>query len=121
MSGALAARHTDKEGEKGRVEKTTVRRYWPGRAPAWVEQQQQLQPDAAAAAATAAAAARATDEAALSQQVQRTSIAAPVVLKRVADPRLARLAAAAHGSAHEREVARHEHRRVAGLGGARVR
>lgn len=102
MSGALAARHTDKELEKGRVEKTTVKRYWPGRAPVWAEQQQQ-QPDAAAAGAGAAPA---TEEA-LAQQVQRTAISAPVVVKRVADPRLARLA---QRSGTDRDEAIEEHR-----------
>jgi microfibrillar-associated protein 1 len=93
MSGALAARPTDKELEKGRVEKTTVKRYWPGRAPAWIEQQQQ----------EAAAAVPAED---LAQQVQRTAISAPVVVKKVADPRLARLAQ----RSTDREEAVEEHR-----------
>ncbi|KAI8464933.1 MAG: splicing factor, Prp19-binding domain-containing protein [Monoraphidium minutum] len=79
-SGALAARPTDKELDKGRVEKTTVRRYRAGQAPAWAEQQ---------AAAPRADAARAD---ALAEQVQRTAIAAPVVVRRGDDPRLARLA-----------------------------
>lgn len=95
MSGALAARPTDKELEKGRVEKTTVKRYWPGRAPAWIEQQQQ----------EAAAAVPAED--ALAQQVQRTAISAPVVVKKVADPRLARLAQRSTG---DRDEAVEEHR-----------
>uniref|UniRef100_A0A383V586 Micro-fibrillar-associated protein 1 C-terminal domain-containing protein n=1 Tax=Tetradesmus obliquus TaxID=3088 RepID=A0A383V586_TETOB len=93
MAGALAARHTDKELEKGRVEKTTVKRYWPGRAPAWVESQQQ---DAVPA-----------DEA-LAQQVQRTAISAPVVVKKVADPRLARLAQ----RQVDRDEAVEEHRQI---------
>eukprot|EP00775_Hariotina_reticulata_P006171 gene6171-6409_t len=94
MAGALAARHTDKELEKGRVENTRVKRYWPGRAPAWIEQQQQ---DAAPA----------TEEA-LAQQVQRTAISAPVVVKRVADPRLSRLAQ----RRTDREEAIEEHRQI---------
>lgn len=98
MSGALAARPTDKELEKGRVEKTTVKRYWPGRAPAWIAQQQQ---EAAAAAAAAVPA-----EDALAQQVQRTAISAPVVVKKVADPRLARLAQ----RSTDRDEAVEEHR-----------
>jgi microfibrillar-associated protein 1 len=93
MSGALAARPTDKELEKGRVVKTTVKRYWPGRVPAWIEQQQQ----------EAAAAVPAED---LAQQVQRTAISAPVVVKKVADPRLARLAQ----RSTDREEAVEEHR-----------
>ncbi|KAF6255662.1 hypothetical protein COO60DRAFT_191946 [Scenedesmus sp. NREL 46B-D3] len=93
MAGALAARHTDKELEKGRVENTRVKRYWPGRAPAWVESQQQ---DAVPA-----------DEA-LAQQVQRTAISAPVVVKKAADPRLARLAQ----RQVDREEAVEEHRQI---------
>lgn len=81
-SGALAAKPTDKELDKGRVEKTVVRRYRAGQAPAWAEQQQQAQAPAAAAQADALAA-----------QVQRTAIAAPVIMRRAEDPRLARLAA----------------------------
>lgn len=96
MSGALAARPTDKELEKGRVEKTTVKRYWPGRAPAWIEQQQQ----------EAAAAVPAED--ALAQQVQRTAISAPVIVKKVADPRLARLAQ----RSTDRDEAVEEHRQI---------
>eukprot|EP00882_Tetradesmus_deserticola_P007184 GHRQ01007565.1.p1 GENE.GHRQ01007565.1~~GHRQ01007565.1.p1 ORF type:complete len:149 (+),score=33.82 GHRQ01007565.1:232-678(+) len=93
MAGALAARHTDKDLEKGRVENTRVRRYWPGRAPAWVENQQQ---DAVP-----------VDEA-LAQQVQRTAISAPVVVKKAADPRLARLAQ----RQVDREEAIEEHRQI---------
>eukprot|EP00882_Tetradesmus_deserticola_P008482 GHRQ01008945.1.p1 GENE.GHRQ01008945.1~~GHRQ01008945.1.p1 ORF type:complete len:466 (+),score=214.67 GHRQ01008945.1:232-1629(+) len=93
MAGALAARHTDKELEKGRVENTRVKRYWPGRAPAWVENQQQ---DAVP-----------VDEA-LAQQVQRTAISAPVVVKKAADPRLARLAQ----RQVDREEAIEEHRQI---------
>lgn len=69
MAGALAARHTDKELEKGRVDTTRVRRYWPGKAPAWAPQ----------------------DEEELAREVQRTAIA-PVIVRRTDDPRLARLA-----------------------------
>lgn len=95
MSGALAGRQTDKELEKGRVEKTTVKRYWPGRAPAWIEQQQEQ-------------AAAVPSEDALAQQVQRTAISAPVVVKRVADPRLARLAQ----RSTDRDEAVEEHRQI---------
>ncbi len=75
MSGALAARHADQEGEKGRVESTKVRRYWPGKAPNWASTEA---PDAEAAAAP--------------RGVVRTAIAAPVVVKKADDPRLLRLA-----------------------------
>lgn len=96
MAGALAARHTDKELEKGRVEKTTVKRYWPGKAPDWVGASSR--DDAAAVPA----------EEALAQQVQRTAISAPVIVKRVADPRLARLAQRKAG----RDEAVEEHRQI---------
>lgn len=36
MSGALAARGASEEGNRGRVEATKVRRYWPGKRPDWV-------------------------------------------------------------------------------------
>jgi hypothetical protein len=107
MSGALAARHADsKELEKGRVEKTTVRRYWPGRAPAWLQEQQQQQAGAAADGTNAPAAE-------LAAQVQRTAIAAPVVVKKAADPRLARLA---QRGSRERDAAIQEHRQGEGGG-----
>lgn len=93
MAGALAARHADKELEKGRVENTRVKRYWPGRAPSWVENQQDAAPP--------------TEEA-IAQQVQRTAISAPVVVKRVADPRLARLAQ----RQVDRDEAVEEHRQI---------
>ncbi|KAF8054952.1 MFAP1 [Scenedesmus sp. PABB004] len=91
---ALAAKHGDKEQEKGRVERTTVKRYWPGRAPSWAEGQQQQQQPAG--------------EEAPAQQVQRTAITAPVVVKKVADPRLARLAQ----RQVDREEAIEEHRQI---------
>jgi hypothetical protein len=100
MSGALAGRQTDKELEKGRVEKTTVKRYWPGKAPSWVEKQQQQQQQEQAAAVPS--------EDALAQQVQRTAISAPVVVKKVADPRLARLAQ----RSTDRDEAVEEHRQI---------
>eukprot|EP00879_Flechtneria_rotunda_P004197 GHRR01004445.1.p1 GENE.GHRR01004445.1~~GHRR01004445.1.p1 ORF type:complete len:319 (+),score=148.62 GHRR01004445.1:184-1140(+) len=91
MASGLAARHTDKELEKGRVENTRVKRYWPGRAPSWVENQ-----DAT------------PTEDAIVQQVQRTAISAPVVVKKAADPRLARLA----NRNVDRDKAFEEHRQI---------
>lgn len=73
MSGALAARNADKELEKGRVDKTKVKRYWAGRAPEWVQQQQEDEP--------------------VVKERARTEVAAPVIVKRTDDPRLRRLAA----------------------------
>lgn len=95
MAGALAARHTDKELEKGRVERTTVKRYWPGKAPDW--------------AGTRTEDAALPTEEAITQQVQRTAISAPVVVKKVADPRLARLQQQTKVS---RDEAQQEHRQV---------
>ncbi len=71
MAGALAARKTDKEVEKGRVETARVKRYWAGKAPAWAEEQ---------------------EEEAGPREASRTAIAAPVIVKKADDPRLARLA-----------------------------
>ncbi|KAG2488247.1 hypothetical protein HYH03_013237 [Edaphochlamys debaryana] len=70
MSGAFAARTAAEEGEKGRVDKTRVKRYWPGKAPEWAEQQ---------------------EEAEAPRERVRTEVAAPVIVRRADDPRLARL------------------------------
>lgn len=90
MSGALAARPTDKESEKGRVDATRVRRYWPGKAPEW---------------------AQADDEGTGAAGVERarTAIAAPVIVKRADDPRLRRLQAV---SAEAREEALQRRREI---------
>ena len=88
MAGALAGRHTDKELEKGRVENTRVTRYWPGKAPDWVKEDEA--------------------EENLVRGVQRTAIAAPVIVKRADDPRLARLAQ----RPVDREAAVQEHRQI---------
>mmetsp|Transcript_17478 Transcript_17478/g.37773 ORF Transcript_17478/g.37773 Transcript_17478/m.37773 type:complete len:486 (-) Transcript_17478:38-1495(-) len=74
MSGALAAKPTDKESEKGRVDKTKVKRYWPGRAPEWIDQQED---EVVIAAAT--------------RERTRTEVAAPVIVRKADDPRLRRL------------------------------
>lgn len=86
MANALAGRILDKEVEKGRVNPTKVKRYWPGRAPDWAQDED--------------------EEAVLSNQ-RRDQITAPVVVSK-ADPRLKRLAVA-DDSAGIEEV---EHRRV---------
>eukprot|EP00798_Chlamydomonas_sp_ICE-L_P013778 gene13778-19686_t len=76
MSGARAAKTTDKEFEKGRVDQTKVQRYWPGRAPVWEDRGGD---DDIAAAAP--------------KERTRTEISAPVIVKKaVDDPRLLRLA-----------------------------
>jgi hypothetical protein len=76
MSGALAGRSSDREQDKGRVEKTKVQRYWAGKLPGWAEQPQ----DASEEPAT--------------RERARTEITAPVVVKRTSadDPRMRRLA-----------------------------
>ncbi|KAL6769975.1 hypothetical protein ACKKBG_A33100 [Auxenochlorella protothecoides x Auxenochlorella symbiontica] len=81
MSGALAARGASEEGNRGRVEATKVRRYWPGKRPDWVgnEEEEDLAVPSTAPAAE--------DE---PTSVQRTDIAAPVVVLKE-DPRLRRL------------------------------
>ncbi len=61
MSGALAARQANNESEKGRVDKTRVRRYWPGKAPDWVDEQ---------------------EEEAVPRERVRTEVAAPVIVRR---------------------------------------
>ncbi len=61
MSGAMAARTAVAEGDKGRVDKTRVKRYWPGKAPEWAEEQQ--------------------EEEAPRERV-RTEVAAPVIVRR---------------------------------------
>ncbi|GFR53049.1 hypothetical protein Agub_g15750 [Astrephomene gubernaculifera] len=88
MSGALAARTALEEGEKGRVDKTRVKRYWPGRAPEWAEQQQ--------------------EEEAPRERV-RTEVAAPVIIRRADDPRLARLQ---QSRGADREEALQERRQI---------
>ena len=66
---------TDQELDRGRGGATQARRYWPGKAPDWV-------PPSTEEAAS-------DDE---EQAVERTSVAAPVVVRAKEDPRLARLA-----------------------------
>ncbi|KAL0034083.1 hypothetical protein WJX79_007829 [Trebouxia sp. C0005] len=66
---------TDQELDRGRGGATQARRYWPGKAPDWVP------PNTAEEASD--------DE---EQAVERTSVAAPVIIRAKDDPRLARLA-----------------------------
>ncbi|GIL49029.1 hypothetical protein Vafri_5515 [Volvox africanus] len=89
MSGALAARTALEEADKGRVDKTRVKRYWPGKAPEWAEQQQ-------------------LEEEAPRERV-RTEVAAPVIVRRADDPRLARLQ---QSRGADREEALQERRQI---------
>ncbi|GMH42707.1 hypothetical protein BSKO_10626 [Bryopsis sp. KO-2023] len=86
MANALAGKFLDKEVEKGRVNPTKVKRYWPGRAPDWAQEE---------------------DEEAVLANQRRDQVAAPVVVSK-ADPRLKRLAVSDDVAGNE-EV---EHRRV---------
>ncbi|KXZ46231.1 hypothetical protein GPECTOR_45g101 [Gonium pectorale] len=88
MSGAFAARTAQEEGDKGRVDRTRVKRYWPGRAPEWAEQQQE-------------------DEG--PRERVRTEVAAPVIVRRADDPRLARLQ---QSRGADREQALQERRQI---------
>ncbi|MEW5302120.1 MAG: hypothetical protein WDW36_004930 [Sanguina aurantia] len=93
MSGAQAARASDKEQDRGRVEKAKVQRYWQGKAPDWgTEAQDDEARDAG-------------------KERVRTEIAAPVVVRRTDDPRLRRLAAS-RTTAGEREEVVQRHREI---------
>jgi microfibrillar-associated protein 1 len=83
MSGVQAAVHIEEGKNQGRVGQTKVQRYWPGQAPAWADTEVEDDDNLMAAIKPAA-----KDD----EEVQTTRIAAPVVLKKVEDPRLARLA-----------------------------
>uniref|UniRef100_A0A7S3QP77 Micro-fibrillar-associated protein 1 C-terminal domain-containing protein n=1 Tax=Dunaliella tertiolecta TaxID=3047 RepID=A0A7S3QP77_DUNTE len=95
--GALAARRRDDEeaDKKGRVEATKVRRYWAGKAPDWATQEQQHLQDLSLAESRG--------------ETVRTEVAAPVVVQRKADPRLARLAASKNEDVEE---VRNRHREI---------
>ncbi|GLC61879.1 hypothetical protein PLESTB_001813900 [Pleodorina starrii] len=88
MSGALAARTALEEADKGRVDKTRVKRYWPGKAPEWAEQQQEEEAP---------------------RERLRTEVAAPVIVRRADDPRLARLQ---QSRGADREEALQERRQI---------
>lgn len=93
MSGALAARASDKEQDRGRVDKARVQRYWQGKAPDWgTEAQDDEARDAG-------------------RERVRTEIAAPVIVRRTDDPRLRRLAAS-RTTAGEREEVVQRHREI---------
>ncbi len=95
--GALAARPTEQEQDKGRVDQTRVKRYWAGKAPEWASAEQQIQELQLGGAEAAG------------REVVRTEVAAPVIVQRKADPRLARLAAT---RSEDLERMREEHREI---------
>ncbi len=81
----MASRRGEKEVNTSRTDPTTVKRYWPGRAPDWVkdapvedEEEQDL------------VARRSSDD----EDLEADRVAAPVILKKSEDPRLRRLAEA---------------------------
>ena len=78
MSGALAARAADTEGDKGRVAATKVQRYRAGTVPSWVDQVEGGDVGGA--------------DAAPKERTRTEGVAAPVIVKRNDDPRLRRLA-----------------------------
>lgn len=86
MAKAVAGRHPQQDVDKGRVDPARVRRYWPGRAPEWAQEE---------------------DEEALLNN--RDQVAAPVVVSK-ADPRLQRLTQ--QQKQQEDEMEEPEHRRV---------
>lgn len=76
MSGALAGRGQAAELNKGRVEATKVRRYWPGKRPDWVaedEEGEELEEEEQDVA---------EEPAPDGEPAVRTGIAAPVIVKR---------------------------------------
>eukprot|EP00983_Pelagomonas_calceolata_P088360 1157186-Pelagomonas_calceolata.AAC.8 len=72
-----------------------VRRYWAGKAPDWATQEQQHLQDLSLAESRG--------------ETVRTEVAAPVVVQRKADPRLARLAASKNEDVEE---VRNRHREI---------
>jgi len=90
---------SEKDVSKGRVQTTTVRRYWAGKAPAWLEEK--AEPAPVAEPRKDAEPAETEGE-----RVVRTEVQAPVIVARKSDPRLARLQA----SRGDLSEAREEHR-----------
>lgn len=80
----------DQELDRGRGGASQARRYWPGKAPDWVPNEaEELSEDE-------------------EEAIDRTSVAAPVIVKAKPDPRLARLAErgdATDRSARHRDIA----------------
>jgi microfibrillar-associated protein 1 len=90
MSGVRAARTAEAEQEKSRVAATKVKRYWPGKAPDWAD----------------------GDDAPAPGDALRTDVAAPVIVRRADDPRLARLQQT-RGVDREEAIQRHREIRAA--------
>ena len=78
MSGAMAARASDVEADKGRVAQTKVSRYRAGHAPKWAENQDVVDQSTVATATK--------------ERSRTEGIAAPVIVRKADDPRLRRLA-----------------------------
>ena len=76
MSNALAVRHTtaDSTARSNAASAAQVKRYWPGRAPDWYEQQQAGAEDSEP---------EEDQEAEPEEETAATTVAAPVVLKKV--------------------------------------
>ena len=90
MSHAFAGRSASSTGgslEKGRVDVTKVKRYWTGRAPEWLEDE---------------------EGEALEKEQKKRETAAPVIISKTADPRLERLSL----SDVKKESAIPAHRRI---------
>lgn len=127
MFGARVARPADEEGERGRVAATTVPRYRAGKAPEWLQQdadEEALVPRGVAAASRSApahgaggppsaAAVAAAEPLRDAPSSEAAGVSVPVVLRRVEDPRLARLARLQAGG----EDARPRRRRGDSVGG----
>lgn len=100
MSGVQAAVHIEEGKNQGRVGQTRVKRYWPGQAPAWAEEDGEEEegllaaqaPGRRGAAGGGDAADGGGEEQGEEEEVRATRVAAPVVVKKADDPRLRRLA-----------------------------
>jgi microfibrillar-associated protein 1 len=91
MSGAAAGRSAGSQGDKGRIEATKVKRYRPGQVPEWMKtDDQDIDILPLARQPTDQKQPEVLEDHA---SVRRTGIAAPVIVKKSDDPRLARLAA----------------------------
>lgn len=97
MSGAMAARASDVEADKGRVAQTKVSRYRAGQAPKWAESQDIVDQSIAATAPK--------------ERSRTEGIAAPVIVKKADDPRLRRLAQS-HNQEEDREEALQRRREI---------
>jgi microfibrillar-associated protein 1 len=90
MSGAAAGRSAGAEGDKGRIEATKVKRYRPGQVPEWMKTEHE---DADTIPLALKPTEQKQPEVDDHGAPRRTGIAAPVIVKKTDDPRLARLAA----------------------------